>query len=168
MTLCWGRVLLPLSNLQSTLLLHIKSSANNTLLYLFPIRLDIWCNLIFRGLFNHRESIMQYEARKKLKTATDGSLAVEHLRDRVLVGNATAREFTTAWSQARADFGKIEPSLKRTTSDWQTTTIKSTTTISSLWSTWRPYGINFPFFSKVVWREYVVWGGNQTTIFIIL
>ena len=45
------------------------------------------------------ESIMQYEASKKLKTATDDSLAVEHLRGRVFVGNATARDFTTAWSK---------------------------------------------------------------------
>ena len=64
--------------------------------------------LIAANIEYEAEDIMYDEARKKLRTAADGSLTTGYPRDRIFVRNSRSEEFVSAWSTQDEILGELK------------------------------------------------------------
>lgn len=55
--------------------------------------------LLAANLDYNSDDTMRYEARKKMKTATEGTLNVDYVQDKAFVTNSQASPFATAWAK---------------------------------------------------------------------
>lgn len=59
---------------------------------------EIVTMLLAANLDYNSDDTMRYEARKKMKTATEGTLNVDYVQDKAFVTNSQASPFATAWA----------------------------------------------------------------------
>lgn len=51
---------------------------------------------------------MEYESRKKLRTAVDESLSISHFSDHTFITNPSASKYATAWMDREETNGRLE------------------------------------------------------------